>query len=191
MRFQEGDVTGKEAGYSGSSVDDRIVAVRGQRVMLDMDVAFLYGVPTKRLNEQVRRNREKFPPDFAFRLTTEEKAEVVAKCDHLRKLKFSPVLPMVFTEHGALMAANVLNSRQAVGMAVFVVRAFVRLREALALHRDLARKLDELEQRVGDHDGQIQAVFDAVRSLMREPEKPKRRIGFTARERAARYAVHG
>ncbi|MGZ8473375.1 MAG: ORF6N domain-containing protein [Candidatus Deferrimicrobiaceae bacterium] len=111
--------------------------------MLDADLAELYGVTTARLNEQVKRNRHRFPDDFMFRLNPIEKAEVVAKCDNLLRLKFSPVLPFAFTEHGAIMAASVLNSHRAVEISVYVVRAFVRMREALAEHRDLAQRLDE------------------------------------------------
>jgi hypothetical protein len=104
-------------------IEGRIQVVRGLRVMIDVDLAALYGVPTKRLNEQVKRNRDRFPPDFLFQLTAAEKAEVVANCDHLGKLKFSKVLPYAFTEHGAIQAANVLASAQAVEMGIYVVRA--------------------------------------------------------------------
>jgi hypothetical protein len=105
-------------------VTQSILVIRGQKVMLDADLAELYATTTKRLNEQVKRNRARFPADFMFPLTNEEKAEVVANCDHLSRLKFSSVLPMAFTEHGAIMAASVLNSARAVEMSVFVVRAF-------------------------------------------------------------------
>jgi hypothetical protein len=156
-------------------VESRILLIRGQRVMLDSDLAELYGVTTKRLNEQVKRNRERFPADFMFRLRDAEKLEVVANCDHLQKLKFSPALPSAFTEHGALMLASVLNSRRAVEVSVFVVRAFVKLREMLASNRDLARRLDEME---GKYDAQFKVVFDAIRKLMRPPQKRRPRIGF-------------
>jgi hypothetical protein len=156
-------------------LEDRILIIRGHRVMLDADLADLYGVTTKRLNEQVKRNRERFPAEFMLRLTIREKAEVVANCDHLKKLKFSPTLPYAFTEHGALMLANVLSSEVAVRASVQVVKAFVRLREALGAHKDLARRLAELEKK---YDSQFKVVFDAIRQLM-EPAKPKpRRIGF-------------
>ena len=114
--------------------------------MIDADPAALYGVPTKRLNEQVRRNAGRFPEDFCSQLSPAEKAEVVANCDHLARLKFSPSLPYAFTGHGAIMAANVLNSARAVKMSVHVVRAFVRLRELIASHKELVKRLDELEQ---------------------------------------------
>jgi hypothetical protein len=143
--------------------------------MLDADIAELYGVTTTRLNEQVKRNRHRFPDDFMFRLTSAEKAEVVAKCDNLARLKFSPVLPIAFTEHGTIMAASVLNSKRAVKISVYVVRAFVRMREALAGHRDLAQRLDEMEKK---YDTQFRVVFDAIRALMEPLKPPRRRIGF-------------
>ncbi len=150
--------------------------VRGTRVMLDADLADLYGVTTKRLNEQVKRNRERFPDDFMFTLTAREKAEVVANCDHLSRLKFSPTLPFAFSEHGAIMLASVLNSPVAVVTSVQIVRAFVRLREMAGLHKDLARKLDELERK---YDKQFAAVFDAIRGLMQPVLKGSiRKIGF-------------
>lgn len=115
-----------------------------------------------------------------FRLTKEEKAEVVTNCDHLKKLKFSPVAPHVFTEHGAIMAASVLNSPRAIEVSVFVVRAFVQLRETLAKHKEVARKIEQLERRLSEHDGQIIALVDAIKQLMSPTLPPKkRRIGFT------------
>jgi len=134
------------------------------------------GCGQKRLNEQVRRNAGRFPDDFCFQLSPAEKAEVVANCDHLLRLKFSPSLPYAFSEHGAIMAANVLNSPRAVKMSVHVVRAFVRLREMIASHKDLVKRLDELEER---YDEQFKVVFDAIRQLMPpSPATPKRKIGF-------------
>ncbi len=131
-----------------ANVERRILSVRGQRVMLDADLATLYGVSTRVLNQAVKRNRDRFPGDFMFRLTEEEKAEVITVCDHLRPLRFSPSLPHAFTEHGAIMLASILNSPIAVQASVHVVRAFVRLREVLATHKDLARKLEDLEKGV-------------------------------------------
>jgi hypothetical protein len=147
--------------------------------MVDADLAEAYGVPTRRLNEQVRRNKDRFPDDFMFQLTAEEKAEVVANCDHLEKLKFSKALPLVFTEHGAIMAASVLNSPKAVEVSVFVVRAFVQLRETIAGHKELARKIAKLERKLGDHDEQIMVLVEAIKQLMDPKPPPKtRRIGF-------------
>jgi hypothetical protein len=160
-------------------IEPRIILVRGQKDILDRDLARLYGVSTKRLNEQVKRNRTRFPEDFLFALTSQEKAEVVANCDHLRSLKFSPKVPHAFTEHGAIMAASVLNSPRAVEVSVYVVRAFVRLREMIALHKDLAHKLAELERKVSGHDDAITTLVAAIRQLMAPPPEPKRgRIGF-------------
>lgn len=162
-----------------TNIESRILLIRGQRVMLDADLAELYGVETKRLNEQVRRNIERFPEDFMFRLTAEEKAEVVANCDHLAKLKYSPTLPYAFTEHGALMLGNVLKSERAVEMSLMVVRAFVHMRELLAGNKELAQKLNQLERKVGAHDKAIAEIINAIRQLM-APEEPKKKrtIGF-------------
>ena len=160
-------------------IQQRILLIRGVKVMVDADLAEAYGVPTRRLNEQVRRNKDRFPDDFMFQLTAEEKAEVVANCDHLEKLKFSKALPLVFTEHGAIMAASVLNSPKAVEVSVFVVRAFVQLRETIAGHKELARKIAKLERKLGDHDEQIMVLVEAIKQLMDPKPPPKtRRIGF-------------
>ncbi|MFA7255254.1 MAG: ORF6N domain-containing protein [Candidatus Omnitrophota bacterium] len=152
-----------------------ILLLRGQKVMLDADLAELYGVSTKRLNEQVRRNTDRFPADFMFRLTREEKKEVVANCDHLKQLKFSSTLPNAFTEYGAIMLATVLNTRLAVRMSLQVVRAFVRLREILATHKDLARKIEEMEMQ---YDSNFRVLFNAVRQLSNPPVRKKPFIGF-------------
>jgi len=165
------------------SVAQRILLIRGQKVMLDTDLAELYDVPTKRLNEQVKRNAERFPVDFMFRLTADEKAEVVANCDHLANLKFSPSLPYAFTEHGALMLGNVLKSARAVEVSLLVVRTFVQIREMLSTHKGLAVKLEALERKVSSHDQAIAGVIDAIRQLMTHPEPTKRGIGFLAEQK--------
>jgi hypothetical protein len=126
-------------------IERAIFLIRGHKFMLDMDLAHLYGVTTKRLNEQVKWNRNRFPATFMFQLTSKEKAEVVANCDHLRQLKFSHVLPWAFTENGAIMAASILNSPEAVRLSVFVVRAFVKMRELLGGTGDQTKQLKELE----------------------------------------------
>jgi len=159
-------------------IESLIFLIRGHKVMIDADLAELYGVTTKRLNEQVKRNKGRFPRDFMFQLTAKEKAEVVANCDHLQKLKFSSALPYAFTEHGAVMLASVLNSPVAVEASIQVVRAFVKLREILGTHRKLAVKLMELESRMQGHDDDITALFEAIRQLMEPSDKPTRRIGF-------------
>ena len=163
---------------AASPLETRILEFRGQKVMIDSDLAELYGVTTKRLNEQVRRNIERFPKDFMFQLTAAEKAEVVANCDHLKKLKFASTLPYVFTEHGAIMAASVLNSPRAIETSVYVVRAFVRIRELISTHKELSRKLDELERKVMSHDQAITGLIHAIRELMTPPATKKRPIGF-------------
>jgi hypothetical protein len=176
-------------------ISTAILIVRGERVILDADLAATYGVTTKRLNEQVKRNADRFPPDFSFQLTEEEKAEVVANCDHLARLKFSPVLPRAFTEHGAIMAANVLNSPRAAQMSVFVVRAFVKMRSVLTDTRHLARKLAALEQelkaRLDVHEA---AIVDFLQRIMKildppppPPEPPPPEIGFHVKEEAIPY----
>jgi hypothetical protein len=161
-------------------IDGAILEIRGHRVMLDADLAAIYGVSTRRLKEQVRRNSARFPARFMFELSKEERDEVVAKCDHLARLRFSPSLPYAFTEHGAVMLAAVLKSQRAVEVSVFVVEAFVRMRRMLADQRQFALKLAELETRLASHDKNFQVVFDALRKLMQplEPHPRKRRIGF-------------
>lgn len=160
-------------------IDRAILVFRGQKVMLDADLAALYGVTTKRLNEQVKRNLDRFPGEFVFRLTAREKAEVVAKCDHLKRLRFSPTLPYAFTEHGALMLASVLNSPIAIKVSIQIVRVFIRLREAVASHTDLRRRLEALEKKYDAHDTHIREIFAAIRALMKPlPGVARRRIGF-------------
>lgn len=160
---------------------NRICFIRGKKVILDSDLGELYGVSTKRLNEQVRRNIERFPDDFMFRLTKVEydhlKSQFATSSDEPRH-GGRRTLPYVFTEHGAIMAATVLNSKQAVEVGIFVVRAFVRLREMLAGHKKFARRLDELEKRLATHDKNFQIVFDAIKRLLIVDDKPKRKIGY-------------
>ena len=160
-------------------IENRILVIRDQKVMLDRDLAELYGVTTKRLNEQVKRNLERFPEDFMFQLDRHEQSELVANCDRFARLKHSTALPYAFTEHGAIMAASVLNSPRAVEVSVYVVRAFVRLRQMLASHKELGRKLAQLERKLATHDTQILALIEAIRQLA-TPPKPQRRarIGF-------------
>jgi hypothetical protein len=165
----------KHSPVSVTRIEQTIFLIRGQRVMLDSDLAELYGVPTKRLNEQVTRNRDRFPDDFMFGLSKSEKDEVVANCDHLAKLKFSPALPRAFTEQGVAMLSSVLRSKRAVRVNIEIMRLFVRLRQLLLTHADLARKLNALENK---YDAQFKVVFDAIRHLMNPPVPKKRKIGF-------------
>ncbi len=162
------------------SVARRILLLRGHRVMLDADLAEMYDVPTKALNQAVRRNFDRFPADFMFQLSPEEKTEVVTNCDHLAKLKYSRTLPYAFTEHGALMLGNVLKSDRAVSVSLLVVRTFVQLREMLSSNKELAAKLLELERKVSGHDQAIAGLIDAIRQLMKQPAGITRPIGFTA-----------
>jgi hypothetical protein len=164
-----------------ASLESRILTIRGRSVMIDADLAELYGVETRVLNQAVRRNRDRFPAEFMFQLTGAEKKEVITNCDHLARLKFSPVLPLAFTEHGTLMLGNVLNSERAIEVSLLVVRTFVSIRQMLSSHKDLAAKLNELERKVGGHDDAIADLIDAIRRLAAAPPARKSRpIGFTA-----------
>lgn len=176
-------------------IEGRIQVIRGLRVIIDADLATLYGVDTRTLNQAVKRNAGRFPQDFMFQLEAPEKAEVITNCDHLQKLKFSKSMPFAFTEYGAVALANVLASAQAVEMGIYVVRAFVQLRQASSVHADLAKRLTELElttERLElSHDtfsrntrNQLRQVFDTLRELadkvtpIEPPQAPKRPIGF-------------
>ena len=201
-------MTEKLQRYEAHGIESIILTVQGQKVILDADLARLYGVSTKRLNEQIRRNPERFPPDFAFVLTDQEvtnlKSQIATSSFGLNRS--SPLiasthggrrtLPMAFTEHGAIMAANVLRSKQAIQMSVFVVRAFVRMRQMLVAQQGLARKLAELERklaaRLDVHETAITEVLQQIMRLLNppsrpEPKPPKKRIGFMVKERHVPY----
>lgn len=169
------------------SVEDAIHLIRGQRVMLDSDLAQIYGVELKRLNEQVRRNRRRFPKDFAFQLARQEftnlKSQFATSSSHGGRRK----LPWAFTEHGAIMLASVLNSEVAIDASVRVVRAFVHLREMISANAELARKFSDLERRLDTHDEQIAQLFAAIRQLLAPAAQKKKEIGFHVRETAPRY----
>src|SRR5271154_6252577 len=161
------------------AVESRILFLRHHRVILDADIAQLYGVPVKRLNEQVKRNQERFPSDFMFQLTEKEHDALRSQIATSKKSRGGRrYAPYAFTEHGAIMAATVLNSERAVKMSVFVVRAFVRLREMLATNRRLAGKINELENRLETHDSVIVELIEAIKDLMTPQETPRVRIGF-------------
>lgn len=158
-------------------IERAIIMVRGEKVMLDSELAEIYGVETKALNQAVKRNAARFPEDFMFRITADEvadlnRSQIVTGSQKHRDPRFPPY---AFTEHGALMLANVLNSERAAQTSVMVVRAFVRLRQLLSSNAELARKLEALERK---YDAQFKVVFDAIRQLMSPPAKPKREIGF-------------
>jgi len=171
-------------------IEHLIHDIRGHKVILDADLARLYGVPTKALNQAVRRNAERFPPDFAFQLTAEEvtgnRSQIVTGSD--AAMRSQPVtaskrnirhLPYAFTEHGALMAANILRSPRAVEMSVFIVRAFVRIRGALVSQYEMAKRLDQIEKVLLVHDHQLQELFEQLRPLLLPPpDPPSKRIGF-------------
>jgi hypothetical protein len=172
------------------TVETLILSLRGQKVLLDADLASLYGVPTKRLNEQVKRNAARFPEDFVFQLNSAEKAEVVANCDHLSRLKFSKSLPYAFTEHGALMAANVLNSPDAVRMSVHIVRAFIKQRELIAGQSEILRKLAQIDATLLRHDEALSMIWQELQPLITPPpEQEKPEIGFHVREPEAKYTA--
>lgn len=164
---------------SPQALAGRILVIRGQRVLLDSDLAQLYEVETKKFNQQIKRNPARFPPDFMFKLTLEE-FEGLRSQNVTSNRGGRRYLPMVFTEHGAIMAASVLNSVRAVEMSVYVVRAFVQLRELLVDHKALADKLVALERRVSHHDSSLAEVLAAIRALMAQPKPAHRPIGFTA-----------
>ena len=159
-------------------IEQRIFLLRGQRVMFDRDLAELYGVETKYLNRQVRRNRERFPREFMFKVTKKERNELVTNWHRFASLKYSNVLPYAFTEHGVAMLSSVLRGERAIHINILIIKVFVKLREILTNHKELALRLKELEMRIDKHDDAISAIFEAIRQLMAPPEKPKRPIGF-------------
>jgi hypothetical protein len=204
---QKRPMTEKSEGYVIQPIEEMIVTIRGQRVILDVDLASIYGVLTKRLNEQVRRNADRFPPDFAFVLTNQEVKDLMSQfatsSGGLNRSQFATgsqrhrdprFSPYAFTEHGALMVANVLRSKRAIQMSVFVVRAFIRMRRMLIEQQSLARKLAELENeltaRLDVHETAINEMFQQIKRLLNsplDPEPPKRRIGFLVEENRVRY----
>jgi hypothetical protein len=160
------------------SIESKIYIVRGQKVMFDSDLAEIYGVKTWRLNEQVKRHVDRFPSDFMFRLNADELENLRSQIAISSLHGGRRYLPHVFTEHGAVMLASVLNSPRAIEASIFVVRAFIKFRELLSSHRELAAKLDQLESKIAIHDSEIRALFGAMRQLIKPPEKSKSRIGF-------------
>jgi hypothetical protein len=163
-------------------IDPMIMTVRGHKVVLNSDLAFLYGTTTKAINQAVKRNLARFPDTFMFALTEDEKTELVTNCDRFDKLKHSTSPPNAFTEHGALMAATILNTPRAVEVSIFVIQAFVKLRQFAVDHAEILKKLTDLERKVGAHDDAIKQIVQALRQLMAPPieQKPKRSIGFHA-----------
>jgi hypothetical protein len=174
-----------------SEIERRILTVRGHKVMLDSDLAELYGITTKRLNEQVRRNQGRFPQDFMFQLSPQDASALRSQIATSKRGRGGRrYAPYVFTEHGAIMLASVLNTVRATELSVYVVRAFVRLRRMAATNREVTAKLAELERRVTGHDDAIRSLVGAIRQLMRAPlSARRRRIGFRVEETRPAYRV--
>lgn len=159
---------------------DKILYIRNQKVMLDYDLAILYGTTTKRVNEQVKRNKNRFPNNFMFQLTLEEKEGVVANCDHLENLKFSKTLPYAFTEHGTLMLANVLRSEKAISASILIVETFIKMRELLSSDVQLKVEIEKIKKKLGNHNKNIKLVFNYLEEMTskKEPLNPRKRIGY-------------
>jgi phage regulator Rha-like protein len=168
----------KSTAVLAKSVETKIRILRDHKVILDTDLAELYGVEVRRLNEQVKRNAQRFPADFLFRLTPDEQESLRSQIAISNSRGGRRYLPYAFTEHGAIMAATVLNSERAVEMSIFVVRAFVHMREALATNQKIQTKLTELERRLESHDTDIQEIVETIRELMAPAPASGRRIGF-------------
>jgi hypothetical protein len=161
-------------------IEQAVLLLRGQRVLLDRDLAALYGVTTGNLNKAVQRNADRFPADFMFQLNDEETASLIFQTGRPKQRGGSRFNPYAFTQEGVAMLSSVLRSPRAVQVNIAIMRVFVRLRETLALHKDLAHKLAQLERKIEGHDTSIRTLFDAIRQLMTPPEKPRREIGFHA-----------
>jgi len=186
--------------YDPEIISEKIFTIRGQRIILDFDLAEIYGVPTKRLNEQVKRNKNRFPLDFMFQLTLDETSAVLqSRSQHTdlngqsnrsqiatgsQRHRDPRFKPYAFTEHGAAMAANVLNSPRAIEMSIFIVRAFIRLRQMVLGNKELRQELEEMKRQTNDR---FQIVFETLDHLLAVEERPKRKIGFTAKEKRAAY----
>jgi len=169
------------------SIVNKIVLLRGEKVLMDRDLAELYGVETKQLKRAVRRNINRFPEDFMFQLTKEEYQLLRSQFGTLKRGVHSKYPPMAFTEQGVAMLSSALNSDRAIEVNIAIMRAFVQLRKMIDSHAELSRKLSDLERKLGDHDEHIQTIFEAIHQLMAPPDKPKKKIGFTIKEKQARY----
>ena len=172
-------------------IENKIYLIRGQKVMLDRDLADLYGVKPIRLREQVKRNKRRFPGDFLFQLSDAETDSLVSQNAIPSRKHLGGFRPYVFTEHGAVMVASVLNTQRAVEVSIYVVKAFVRLRELAASHKELAKKLAELGGQGGAHEERLPALIAGIEQLRLPPARRKRKIGFTAKESKAKYRTAG
>ena len=159
---------------------NKIYFIRNEKVMLDRDLAELFAIPTKRLNEQVKRNTNRFPNHFMFQLTEFEKDELVANCDHLKNLKFSKSLPYVFTEHGILMLSSVLNTERAVTLSIKIIEVFIEMREYLIQNLSLRNEIEKIRKKLSNHDKNIELVFNYLDELMEKQEntEPRKKIGY-------------
>ena len=160
---------------------EKIMVVRNKKVMIDRDLALLYGVTTKRLNEQVKRNSKRFPDDFIFQVTAKEKEQLILTFEHLDSLKYSAALPYVFTEHGAVMLASVLNSDQAISVNIQIVRVFTQIRQTLADNTELRLEIEKIKNKLDNHGKNIELVFQYLDELLERKEKPnppRKRIGY-------------
>ena len=176
---------GKEDLLPQEIIESKIFIIRGKKVMLDRDLAALYGVETKTLNQAVKRNSQRFPDDFMFQLGDDEARELLrSQIVTLKRGQHYKYLPYVFTENGVAMLSSVLNSERAIRVNIQIMRTFTQLREILSTHEELRRKIEQIEKK---YDGQFQVVFEAIRALMAPPMKPKRKIGFNLKEKQARY----
>src|SRR6266581_1785402 len=190
MRIRKTGKNPEVALVKSAPLHERILTVRGNKVILDADLAELYAITTKALNQAVKRNPKRFPGDFTFLLTAKEKRQVVTDCDHLLRLKFSPVLPRAFTEHGALMAANLLTSPRAVAMSLYVIRAFIKIREDLVANAAILKRLAEIDKTLVIHDVTLREILQKLRPLLEPPPlPPKPEIGFHIKEDAVPYRI--
>jgi hypothetical protein len=159
-------------------IANKIIALRDKKVMIDSDLATLYGVTTKRLNEQVKRNSKRFPEDFMFRITKEEKEQIISSFNHLNNLKHSSILPNVFTEHGAVMLASVLNSERAIEINIQIIRVFTNIRTLLSDNAELRFEIEKIKKKVDNHSKNIELVFQYLDELLEKKSKPRKQIGF-------------
>jgi phage regulator Rha-like protein len=171
---------GEELIITEEFIMSKILLIRDQKVMIDSDLAVLYGVPTKRLNEQVKRNIKRFPSNFMFQLTEFEKEQVVANCDHLKKLKFSSTLPYVFTEHGTMMLGNVLSSDRAIEFSIKIVEAFIKMREFLTNNLSVKLDIEKIKKKLINHDKNIELVFSYLDEMIEKQDKKveRNKIGY-------------